>query len=137
MHSFKIVPGNNASAAPVEVSLAVPGSWQTDTSDPSGPVFTVPGLASGSRVSLAAVELSGSADLRMSKAIDMQDLDDGQRTELSDGRVWVQQASGTRVHARVFAPYGDGVVMGVAMLRDGNQLAEIRTVLETMTVAAP
>ena len=134
MLTFKLAPRNAPSNKPVDVSLTVPGSWKQNASDALTPVFDIPGLASGSRVTVTALSLTGSPAQQMAKAIDLQDLTDGQRTDLSGGRAWVQKKDGEMFHARVFVPYADGVVMGVAMLRDDSKLSEIRTAFETMTV---
>jgi hypothetical protein len=134
MRTYKLVPRNASSGTPpITVSFAMPGGWKENLSDAMTPVFEIPGLASGSRVSLTAITLTGSPAQQMSKAIELQDLAGGQRTDLSGGRVWVQKNDGM-LHARVFVPYAGGVVMGVAMLRDAGKLPEIRAAFETMTV---
>lgn len=137
MRTYRLVPGNDPSAAPVAVSLSIPSGW-TDGRDAG--TFTVPGLGGGSRVSLTALSLSGGTAERVEAAIDAQfDEGEAERTDLGGGRAWVQQVERARVHARVFVPYDGGVVMGVAILRTdtADRLPEIRGVFETLRPAAP
>jgi hypothetical protein len=137
MRAYRLVPGNDPSAAPVAVSLSIPSGW-TDGRDAG--TFTVPGLGGGSRISLAALSLSGDTAERVNAAIDAQ-FEEGkaERTDLGGGRAWVQQTESARVHARVFVPYDGGVVMGAAILRGdaADRLPEIRGVFETLRPAAP
>src|SRR5262245_14873405 len=138
MRTYKLVPANNPSSPPISVSLAVPSGWKENASNPSTVMFDVPGLASGSLVSLTAIELTGTPAAQMTKAIDIQGLSDGQRSDLSGGRVWIQKTQGAIAHGRVFAPYAGGVVMAVALIQNGaDRLPDLRKVFETLTVAAP
>lgn len=136
MTTFKLVPANAASGAPpISISLQVPAGWKANAADASTLAFDVPGLESGSRVSLAAIVVKGAPAQAMSKAIDLQDLSDGQRSDLSGGRVWAQKMDGDMLHARIFVPFTGGVAMGVARLHDPGKLPEIRAAFETMVVA--
>jgi hypothetical protein len=132
--SFALVPANNGSAAPIAVTMTLPGGWKT-TGEAAEPVFEIPGLPSGSRVSVAALEFTGSPDAMMKKAIAGAGQSDGQRTDLPGGRVWIQRA--TRVlDARLFVPYAKGVLAAVAIIGDPatDKLPEIRKAFETLAV---
>ena len=135
MRTFKLVPANNASSAPIDVTMALPGGWK-ESAEPSFVQFDVPEVPSGSLVSLSMIELTRTPAEQLRTAIELQGLTDGQRTDLSGGRVWIQKATGPMVHGRVFVPYAGGVVMGVAMLPTPDQLPEIRKVFESLTLAA-
>jgi hypothetical protein len=135
MSTFQLKPMGKAPS--VEVSMAVPPTW---TADPDGRSFTVPGLEGG-HVALAVLDLKGDASQQMQSAIELQygeGATDAQRTELSNGRVWMERKEVRMVHARVFVPYDRGVVMAVALIPHAaaQRLPEIRQVFETLAVGA-
>lgn len=124
---------------PVTLAVAIPSSWK-DSGSPGNPMFSVPGV-DGGLVSLAALSPSGDTAERLAKAIRLQyeaaEAASARREELTGGRVWIEhRGDGGRVHARMFVPFDDGVVMGVAMLTDpdGTRLPAIRAVWETIAV---
>ncbi len=117
----------------VNVELAVPGSWSSDAPDP--PSWKMDGAR---MLSLAAVSSGGSDNAsRVDKAIKMQyaDLGGAARNDYPDGRVWIAHPEGANVHARMFVPYPDGVVMGVAMLSDASKVDGVKAAFETLKIA--
>jgi hypothetical protein len=133
MSTFKMVPVNNPSSAAVNIQLAVPSDWKADTSDNSSTTFTVPGVSGV--ITMTVVELTGSPEDQMNKAIKNNGLAEGERTPLSGGRLWIEAPKGTNRHGRVFAPYPGGVVMASAIIPDPSKMPAIRKVFETLTVA--
>lgn len=119
----------------VSVAISVPASWEADAlSKDDAPLWK---SGSSRQLSLNAVAPRGDDDAtRITKAMKMQFDDAGsvERAELSGGRVWAVERSGGSVHARLFVPFAGGVVMGVAMLSDDAQLAEVKSVFETIQV---
>lgn len=129
MTTFSL-PGDDA---PVSVELAVPTGWDL-TSTPDGPQWRFDGALN---VLITAVSPRGDDDAeRIARAAKAQygDVADGERTELSGGRVWIERREGENVHARMFVPYAGGVVMGVAILGEGGagKLAEVKQAFETI-----
>lgn len=131
MASFTLnVPGD----APVTVDFAVPAGWKPD---PAGPPASWQ-VAGVPMVMLAAVSPLGDDEAaRLARAISMQygDGAGAERAELSGGRVWMARPDGDNLHARLFVPYANGVVMGVAFVSPGGPLAAIRAAFETIRVA--
>lgn len=137
MHTFKVLPA--AATAPLTVEAAIPAGWSIPDPASTSPELKVPGVDRG-LISIAALSLSGTPEERMAAAIKAQ-YEDGagvERTDLPDGRRWLQRVEGSRLHARLFIPYGDGVVMGVALIPQAaaDQLPAIRKVFETIKVTA-
>ena len=116
----------------VNVDLAVPSGWSSGAADP--PSWKLEGAR---LLSLAAVSPGGSDSAsRVAKAIKMQyaDLAGAARTDYPDGRVWIAHPEGANVHARMFVPYDNGVVMGIAMLSDPSKVDAIKAAFETLKV---
>ena len=123
--------------APITVELAVPAKWTEGEADLAGPQFKIPGTDT-MLLGLAALGLTGDTPAeRVAKAIKAQygDAQDAVRTELSGGRVWVVQTEPV-VHARMFVPFADGVLMGVAILppRSADHLPAIRAAFDTLAI---
>lgn len=126
------------SDTPVKVQAAIPSSWTVDTSTGDGPTFKVSG-ADVKQLTFAAISLNGDNGARITKAIKMQydDTTGAERVELSGGRVWMSAPQGNNIHARIFVPSPDGVVMGFALVSSASadRLPEIRSAFETLAIA--
>lgn len=137
VQTYKVLPA--AAKDPITVEADIPSDWTVSNPSGNGPEIKVPGVDRG-MISIAALSLSGTPEDRMKTAISAQydDAAGAQRTDMPDGRVWMQRVEGTRLHARLFIPYGDGIVMGVAMIPQAaaEQLPAIRKVFETIKVPA-
>lgn len=119
----------------VTVELAVPGDWQAGPADAHDPSWKMDGAK---RLALATVGPSGSDDAaRIEKTIKMNfdDPKTATRATYPDGRVWVTEADGANLHARMFVPYAGGVAMGIALLSDKSKLDSVKAVFETMKIA--
>lgn len=116
----------------VNVEMAVPSSWKVDDSIKGGPSWKLDGAR---MLSLVTISTGGhDAATRLDKAIKMQDLADGARTDYPDGRAWVTKQDGANVHSRMFIPYAGGVVMGVSLLADKSKLDGVKAAFETLKV---
>jgi len=116
----------------VNVEMVVPGSWQTDSSMPAS--FKMDGAAI---LSLVYVDAGGkdTAD-RVQRVIKMQyeNPTAPTRQDYPDGRVWIAQPDGDRIHARMFVPGPKGVVMGFAMLTDKSKLDGVKAAFDTLKI---
>jgi hypothetical protein len=130
---------NTGSDLPVTVEIAIPPAWTADPiATPDAPMWK---LAGARLLSLVAISPRGDDDAtRVGKAIKMQydDLTGAERVDLPDGRVWISARDGENQHARLFVPFADGVVMGVAILEveSAGQLPAIRAVFDTIKIVA-
>ncbi len=117
----------------VDVQLDVPASWTRDESSRD-----VSWKMDGAwMLSLVTIDPGGKdTATRLEKAMKMQyeDLTKVKRQDYPDGRVWIAETNGTKVHARMFIPYPKGVVMGVAMLTDASKLDGVKAAFETLKI---
>src|SRR3569623_551744 len=88
----------------VNVEMVVPGSWQPDSSLP--------------------------ASIKMQ----YENPTAPTRQDYPDGRVWIAQPDGDRIHARMFVPGPKGVVMGFAMLTDKSKLDGVKAAFDTLKI---
>jgi hypothetical protein len=135
MRKYNITPIGDT--APISIEVAIPSDWIEDASSPEGPEFQIPGVEV--RVlTINALLIRGDAEARMAKAIRMQYADgaDAERRDLSGGRVWMVRREKVVDHARMFVPYDEGVVMGVAILThaSADRLPAIQQAFDTITV---
>lgn len=135
MHKYNVTPVGDT--VPISIQVAIPSDWSEDTSSPDGPTFQIPGVEVR-QLTINALSLRGDSDERMAKAISMQ-YDDGagaDRSNLSGGRVWMVRREKVVDHARMFVPYDEGVVMGVAFLAhaSADRLPAIKQAFDTITV---
>lgn len=125
--------------APITVELALPTTWIEREADPAGPEFKIPGVDT-MLLGLAALSLDGDTPAaRVAKAIKAQygHAPAAVRTELSGDRVWMVDTDPV-VHARMFVPFADGVLMGVVILppRSADHLPAIKAAFDTLAVVA-
>lgn len=133
MSKFTLAEAGNESNK-VTVEFAVPASWSPSTSGPQ-PSWKTEGA---SMLQLVTVDAGGKDNAtRIANAAKMQFENDPPptRTEYPDGRVWMTQPDGNRIHARMFVPYPGGVVMGFAMLTDKSKLDGVKAAFETIKIA--
>lgn len=129
----------SVSGAPIEVTVqfSPPASWATHAlfSRPGKPAWKLEGAR---MLSLVAIDTRGDDDAaRVEAGIAQQfsDLSTVERTELPGGRVWtVRKEDDGGVHARLFVPFAQGVVMGVAQLDGTDALAGVKAAFETITL---
>ena len=134
MQTFSLT--TTGSDTPVKVQASIPSSWTVDTSS-DGPAFKISG-ADVKQLTFTAISLGGDEAARVAKAIKMQydDAAGAERAELSGGRVWMSAPQGNNIHARIFVPSPDGVVMGFALVASASadRLPEVRRAFETLAV---
>ncbi|HEY1017060.1 MAG TPA: hypothetical protein VGE07_30380 [Herpetosiphonaceae bacterium] len=126
----------------VTVTAEIPGTW-TETLDPTGgPSFTVPGNSSQFLIpTIVALHVGDGDDAtRLERAMELQygkGMPDVVSTPLGDGRIWAVRKETGMIHARMFIPAPDGVVMAVSMLKpeDEKLLPEIEAVYRTVRVS--
>ena len=133
MSKFTLAEAGNESNK-VTVEFAVPASWSPSSSGPQ-PSWKADGAA---MLQLVVANAGGDDNAtRIANVAKMQfeDQPAPTRTDYPDGRVWMTQPDGNRIHARMFVPYAGGVVMGFAMLTDKSKLDGVKAAFETLKIA--
>lgn len=118
----------------VTVQFAAPADWKTDSAGPQ-PSWKADGLPT---LQLVTIGPSGKDNAtRVEKAIKAQfgGAAGATRNDYPDGRVWIAQPQGSRIHARMFVPYASGVAMGFAMVADASKLDAVKAAFETLKIA--
>jgi len=125
----------------VTVTAEIPEAWTETLSARGAPTFAVPGKT-GAPPAITAIGIAQPEPAaRVEAAMELQygaGTPGVTRASLEGGRVWAVRSEESVVHARLFVPAPDGVVMAVAIVRheEGARLAEIEAVFGTVRVAA-
>ena len=117
----------------VNVEMAVPSAWHADSSRPTS--WKMDGAF---MLSLVLVDAGGDdSKARLDRVIKMQFDKDAKvtRNDYPDGRAWIWETQPNGgIHARMFVPSANGVLMGVAMLDDKTKLDGVKAAFETIKI---
>ncbi|HSK04308.1 MAG TPA: hypothetical protein VK932_23805 [Kofleriaceae bacterium] len=144
MRTYTIQYFGKPALPPVTVTAEIPAAWTETVSAGGAPSFAIPGNT-GTPPTITAIGIARPDDAaRIEMAMELQygtGTPDVTRTPLDGGRVWAVRKEPSVVHARMFLPTPDGVVMAVAIVKhaEADRLAEIEAAFRTVRVveAAP
>jgi hypothetical protein len=129
---------------PVTVTAEIPAAWTEIVSAGGAPSFAIPGKT-GTPPTITAIGIARpDPAARIEQAMELQygaGTPEVTRTPLDGGRVWAVRKEPSVVHARMFLPTPDGVVMAGAIVThaEADRLGEIEAAFRTVRVveAAP
>lgn len=139
MRTYTIQYFGKPALAPVTVTAEIPAAWTETLSARGAPSFAIPGKT-GAPPAITAIGIDRpEAAARLEQAMELQygaGTPEVTRTPLDGGRVWAVRKEPSVVHARMFLPTPDGVVMAVAIVKhaEADRLGEIEAAFRTVRV---